>query len=94
MNLSGIVVVVPAAHVEAAIGALGQLPGVEVHHTDRATGRIVVTQQATSVGAEVEGLRRIQALPNVILAEMVYHYFESQEEQSRAPNPVPRSLEE
>jgi nitrate reductase NapD len=35
-----------------------------------------VTQEAESVGAELEGLDRIKAIPNVILAEMVYHYFE------------------
>lgn len=84
MNISGILVVVPPQRMESSIASLNALAGVSVHHTDHGTGRIVVTQEAESVSAEVEGLRRIQALPDVILAELVYHYFddaaESEEE--------------
>jgi nitrate reductase NapD len=52
------------------------LKGVDVHHCDPATGRIVVTQEAETIQAEVDGLKRIKSLPHVILAEMVYHCFE------------------
>jgi nitrate reductase NapD len=76
VNVSGVLVVVPAAETEAAVEALGGLPGVEVHHTHPETGRVVVTLEAESISDEVEGLRRIKALPTVVLAEMVYHYFE------------------
>jgi len=76
VNVSGVLVVVPAAETNAAVEALGALPGVEVHHTHAETGRVVVTIEAESISDEVEGLRRIKALPNVVLAEMVYHYFE------------------
>jgi nitrate reductase NapD len=72
MNL----LVVPLAKVESSIALLSELPGVSVHQRDPVTGRIIVTQEAESVGAELEGLDRIKAIPNVILAEMVYHYFE------------------
>jgi nitrate reductase NapD len=75
MNISGILVVVPAEKTADAVEALDALPGVEVHHTDPATGRIVVTQEAESVAAQVEGLSRIKALPQVLMAEMVHHYF-------------------
>jgi nitrate reductase NapD len=80
MNISGILVVVPTDRTEESLLALGALPGVEVHHTDPATGRIVVTQEAETVGEEVEALRRIKALPHVVLAEMVYHHFEESTE--------------
>jgi nitrate reductase NapD len=76
VNVSGVLVVVPAAETDAAVEALGALPGVEVHHAHPETGRVVVTLEAESVYDEVEGLRRIKALPGVVLAEMVYHYFE------------------
>lgn len=80
MNVSGILVVVPVAKFDRAIEALDELPGVQVHHTDPATGRIIVTQEAESIREEVEGLKRIKALPHVILAEMVHHYFEEDTE--------------
>ena len=76
MNVSGVLVVVPAAETDAVVEALGALPGVEVHHTHAETGRVVVPLEAESISDEVEGLRRIKALPKVILAELVYHYFE------------------
>ena len=80
MNVSGILVVVPVAEVATAITALSGLPGVDVHHVDERSGRIIVTQEADSVHEEVERLKKIKALPGVILAEMVYHHFEEDRE--------------
>ena len=54
MNLSGILVVCPVSAVESTIAALRNLAGVEVHHTHRSSGRIVVTQEAESI-RDVEG---------------------------------------
>jgi nitrate reductase NapD len=76
MNLSGVLVVVPPGALEEAIRELNALPGVDVHHTDPSTGKIVVTQEAATVEDEVEGLKRIQSLPRVVLAEMVQHYVD------------------
>ncbi len=75
MNISGILAVVQRDVLEEAIAQLNDLPGVEVHHTDASTGRIVVTQEAATVDEEIAGLQRIKALPVVITAEMVYHFF-------------------
>ena len=80
MNISGILVVVAPERLLQTVAALTALPGVEVHHTDDAGGRIVVTQEATSIGAEVEGLKRIKALPNILVAELAYHYFAEDDE--------------
>ena len=80
MNISGILVIVPGDRVAETIQALSALPGVDVHHTDPSTGRIVVTQEATTVQDEVDGLKRIKALPHVVLAEMVHHHFEDSSE--------------
>ena len=55
MNLSGILVVVSPEHIDSTIATLNSLSGVEVHHQDSATGRIVVTQEEESVAAEVDG---------------------------------------
>ena len=75
MNLSGIVVVARAQRHDAVVEALGALEGVEVHQIDEATGRIVVVQEAGDIHAEIDGLKRIKALPDVVMAEMVYHYL-------------------
>ena len=81
MNISGILVITPADRLQETMAALSALPGVDVHHTDPDTGRIVVTQEADSIHAEVDGLKRIKALPHIILAEMVHHHFEDDREQ-------------
>ncbi|MGD2075505.1 MAG: chaperone NapD [Gammaproteobacteria bacterium] len=76
MNLSGILVVSAPAHMDAVIHALRGLSGVDVHQQDRSRGRLIVTQEAPSVGAAAEGLQRIKVLPHVITAELVYHRFD------------------
>jgi periplasmic nitrate reductase NapD len=75
MNISGILVMAkPERHVEV-VGALGALPGVEIHQVDEASGRIIAVQEAEDINAEVAGVRQIKALPGVMMAEMVYHYI-------------------
>lgn len=80
MNLSGILVVTPPAQLDECLFALNRLPGVEVHHLERESGKIVAVQEAVTIEAEIEGLRRIKALPQVAVAEMVYHYFAEDEQ--------------
>ena len=80
MNISGILVMVSPDQVDSMVGQLKQLPGIDVHHIDAAGGRIVITQEAATISAEVDGLKRIRALPGIILAEMSYHNFEDDAE--------------
>lgn len=75
MNLSGVLVVAKPEWVEQVVASLQALPSVEVHQTDAESGRIVVVQEAADIHAELEALKRIKALPHVIMAEMVYHYI-------------------
>jgi periplasmic nitrate reductase NapD len=75
VNLSGIVVTAAEGRLDEVVTGLRGLEGVEVRQTDPATGRAVVVQEAASVEAEVAGLVRIKALPGIVAAEMVYHYF-------------------
>jgi nitrate reductase NapAB chaperone NapD len=67
-------------HVAQVAQSLSALPGVEVCQSDLASGKLVVIQEAPSVGAEVEGFKRIRALPHVIAADLVQHYFEHDDE--------------
>lgn len=79
MNISGIYVLTSPDRLEACCADLGALPGVEVHFKD-ASGKIVVTQEAENVSSEVDGLKRIKALPHIIVAEFVNHWFEEDQE--------------
>ncbi len=76
MNYSGIVVICQPEDVPAVADRLSALPGVEVHYREQAQGKIVVVQEAENVNAEMDGIKRIKRVPGVILADMMYHYFE------------------
>jgi nitrate reductase NapD len=76
MQLSGILVRVTPGRLDGARSALAALPGVDVFQGDPATGRLVVTQEAPSVGSQAAGLERIRSVPGVICAELVYHRFD------------------
>ncbi len=91
MNLSGILVVARSGRYARVVDALNALEGVEVHQVDEASGRIVAVQEAPDIHAEVEGVKRIKALPDVIMAEMVYHYLA---EDDRIYEAMPPELEE
>jgi nitrate reductase NapD len=75
MNLSGILVVAKPERQAEVVGALNALEGVEVHQVDEASGRIIAVQEAPDIHAEIEGVKRIKALPHVVMAEMVNHYI-------------------
>ena len=80
MNISGILVVTSPEYIADVSEMLKALPGIDIHFTDDKTGRIVITQEAESISAEVDGLKRIRTLPHIVLAEMSSHYFEEDRE--------------
>jgi nitrate reductase NapD len=79
MNLSGILVMTHPENLPGVVAELNALPGVEVHQQDE-LGRLIVVLEADRVRAEADGLRRIKAVPGVLMAEMVVHYFEDDDE--------------
>ena len=91
MNLSGILVVANPARQGEVVENLNALEGVEVHQVDEATGRIVAVLEAADIHAEIDSLKRIKAVPHVIMAEMVYHYIA---DDNRAYEALPPELEE
>ena len=90
MNISGILVVVAPEQVNSTVETLAALQGIDVHHIDQPSGRIIITQEAESIHDEIDGLKRIRALPGIILAEMSYHNFE---EDSENVTSIPEELE-
>jgi nitrate reductase NapD len=93
MNLSGILVVTTPEKMGNVCDALNALEGVSVYHTDEATARLVVVQEAGSVNDEVNGLKTIKAVPGVVMAEMVNHYFGDDAEQF-SPDEIPADIDE
>jgi len=91
MNISGILVIVSPEKVNSTIEKLSALEGIDVHHIDLPSGRIIITQEAESIHDEVEGLKHIRALPGIILAEMSYHHFEEDTEKIAG---IPEELED
>jgi nitrate reductase NapD len=74
MNISGIVIGIVPGQRDACLEAVAALPGVDLHAVEGE--RAVVTQETASTAEQEEGLRRIQALPGVLHAALVYHWFE------------------
>ena len=85
MNLSGIVVAVPPTKLDEGIAALNAISNIEVHQSDESTGQIVIVQEAENVNMEIDGLKKIKALPMVTYAEMVYHYVADDQNPDVAP---------
>ena len=75
MNLSGIIVITSPARLPEVCQSLREIDGIEVFHADTDQGRIVIVQEADSVNEEIAGLKRIKALPHIVMAEMVHHYI-------------------
>lgn len=80
MNLSGVLVVARPEALSSVSTSIAALPGVEVHHEDHSSGRLVAVLEAENIQAEIELLKRIQAVPGVAMAEMVTHYFEEDDQ--------------
>jgi periplasmic nitrate reductase NapD len=75
MNVSSIVVTTLPQHLASVLAGLGSIERCEVHfHDDQ--GRIIVTIEGADTGSELETLNKIQAVPHVASAELVFAYSE------------------
>ncbi len=78
---------------EACRRRLESLPGVEVHHTDRPTGRMIAVLESPDLAGQEEALRRIQEVPGVRLAALVEHRIDPEDAADSAPTPAEGHLE-
>ena len=92
MPVSGVLVVSAENHLATVRAALSGLNGVEVHHVDPPTGRMVITIEAGSVEEEIETLTRVQGVEGVVLAELVHHHFEDSPIEPASREEVPSLL--
>ena len=75
-HYSGVVVIVAPDRLETCALDLDALAGVEVHYRHPESGRIVVVLEGRTAEEHLEILRRIHAVPDVLVAAPVYHYVE------------------
>lgn len=80
MNYSGILVMGKPQNIQGICAALNALDGVEVFQQAPDQGRLIAVLEADSIKAETDILRAIKQLPGIAAAEMVYHYFEDDNE--------------
>ena len=84
-SVSGLCVTTRPGDLASVRALLNDRPGLEVQASDRANGRLVVTQEYATIKEHQDGLRKIQALPGVLAAELVIHY---QEDETQHPEPI------
>lgn len=73
MNISGIVVHALPENTEALRTQMAALAGVEVH-VAQPDGRIVITVEDTPDAVPSDTIMRVQLLPGVLSAAMIYNY--------------------
>ncbi len=74
MNVSGVLVRARPERFPEVMAALGDIPGVEVHATEEAQGRIVVTVEDGSGWSAEESLLKVHLLDGISDAALVYQY--------------------
>ena len=89
-SIAGILVRTLPGDLPEVAAHLSALPGVDVHHQEISTGRIVITLEAAELDDEREGIERVRHETGVITAELVYHYAAPPDE-GDAPLRAPRS---
>ncbi len=73
MNISGIVVHARPESTVALIGQIAALDGVAVHAV-QPDGRLVITVEDTPEAAPSDTIMKVQLMPGVLGAAMIYNY--------------------
>ncbi len=77
MNVSSIVARTKPDNLEKVIASINALESCEVHFYD-AKGSVVVTIEGENIDKQLEKLRRIQDLPDVMSTNLMYSYCEDE----------------
>lgn len=76
MNYSSVVITLGAE--SRALKALSALEGLEVHHVDETSRRVVAVIEAETTGLEADVFERIRRTEGVIDVSLHAHYFEDE----------------
>jgi len=82
MNISSIIVQTKPENLADVLNTVKNSDFCE-YHLHKETGHIIVTVEGSGIEEEMKKLRKLQALPNVISAEMVYSYAENELDAAR-----------
>jgi nitrate reductase NapD len=82
MNLSSVIVQVKPENLQKVIRDISVSHDFEYHIHDE-IGKIIVTIEGANTDEEIKKLKKLNALPHVISAEMVFAYSEDELEQDR-----------
>ena len=95
MNVSSIVVKTDQEHLQEVMDSINEIDLCEVHFYD-SEGKIVVTIEGESIDEQMERMKKIQAIPNVVSANLSYSYTEDEVaaglDQIRGSDDVPEGL--
>lgn len=78
MNYSSVVITLAAGAEDRALEALSALEGLEVHHVDETSRRVVAVIEAETTGLEADVFERIRRTEGVIDVSLHAHYFEDE----------------
>lgn len=78
MNYSSVVITLAAGAESRSLKALSALEGLEVHHVDEASRRVVAVIEAETTGLEADVFERIRRTEGVIDVSLHAHYFEDE----------------
>ena len=78
MNYSSVVITLAAGAESRALKALSALEGLEVHHVDEASRRVVAVIEAEPTRLEADVFERIRRTEGVIDVSLHAHYFEDE----------------
>jgi len=91
MNFSGILIFTAPDQTLHCRELICTISGIDVFQYDEATGRIIAVMEADTIEEEIQMLKHVKAVPNVVAAELVYHHFE---EDGKQYDKIPPELDE
>ncbi|SFO92392.1 chaperone NapD [Hydrogenimonas thermophila] len=84
MNISSIVVQVRSEYIDEVVNTLKESDFCDYHFHDKSIGKIIVTVEGENISEEIEKVKKIQAVPHVIAADMMMAYSEDELEAERS----------
>jgi nitrate reductase NapD len=78
MHYSAILILTTPNELTPCLQELADLASVEVHYEYPESGRLIAVQESNSLEEQKENLQRIQSLPSVLMAQLVYHYLDKE----------------
>ncbi|MFC2125856.1 chaperone NapD [Bacteroidota bacterium] len=82
MNISSIIIHVKPVHLREALDSINNSEDYE-YHLHNKKGKIIITIEGVDTKEEINKLKKLQAMPHIISAELVFSYSEDELNQER-----------